>query len=480
MLKELEINDHLSNFNHLLKTTYYICKAEQRYLSGFGKKRDAGKIRNYLNDCKNYIDKAETELCVRTLEFFRIGQVPQGNLSPLFSYWAKIYALKGKLSLFFPECFENNNKPYLIQPLLYFGNARINALRDGNLYLSSHMALSQSWCYLMQAYLGNTTDGFGKESCINWAKKLIDQALIGYKDESEKAYQSYIQTIFSEYKNLDEIENNHQEILHDINNEKSVVVERPPIFCLVKDLLKQRDKTKDKSDFFEYGIDSKLIKYKKLIKDEHSDLSDSDKTIDMFGQHSAFYFFVYGMFLLCDNYSQDEDINNIINKFKEAFNYFYSSYSIAKGGVKNIEEKDNITSLDRKNPRDEDMNIENAKVLQAVYFHRISELVDLSKIFISLTQSLIAKSSQELEFGKSFWINDSKNKCILTTIDNSFNLLANGQEEYNQHIHYKLEQIQEHLYKKLERCVNHESISTSEFLDTRDKIVRKVFEYLRD
>ncbi|MFM6344459.1 MAG: hypothetical protein ACKPFK_04830, partial [Dolichospermum sp.] len=88
LLKKLQSHENNKNFSHFVKATYYLCQAEYTFLRDENESEGRQK-QDLINECKKYIDQAEEQLRKRLLEFFRIGEIAQGNISPLHYYWTK-------------------------------------------------------------------------------------------------------------------------------------------------------------------------------------------------------------------------------------------------------------------------------------------------------------------------------------------------------------------------------------------------------
>lgn len=173
------------------------------------------------------------------------------------------------------------------------------------------------------------------------------------------------------------------------------------------------------------------------------------KILDIFGQHSSLYFFVLGMIRLCDDYANEseEDINK---NLKEAYNYFVSSWAIAQGcqklqGISKLERKIDTLKLDSNDKISTD-DIEdefNVSKLRTLYFHRISEWMDLGKIFMDVCQVILR------EYGDSKIANNILDEVrdvgVFSKVPPDFNEFASGQKFYNRHLESQFKRIKDYL-----------------------------------
>ncbi|MGK7885627.1 MAG: hypothetical protein AB4057_13510 [Crocosphaera sp.] len=451
-LKELE--SHEQYFSHFLKASYYLCWAEYLFVCH---EDEINKTKQEIvKDCQDYLQKAENELRERFLEFFRIGEIAQGNLSPLYHHWTKIYIMRGRLSLYFPRFLSKGVVTNVLPSLVDFGKARVYyAPRGGDSYLCGQASLYQSWCYLMQGYIGSKQKGFDKKTCIDWAKKLIDQALLNYKEISEECYRDYTDNLFSRY----------------YNRFSDLEVEPPPFLHLIPSdqNLPKNENNGNKNNFVKiYSISAELVK--RYLEKNKQD----EKVIDIFGQHSSLYFFVLGMIRLCDDYpaQSQEDIKK---HFKEAYNYFVSSWAIAQGcteleGTNKLERKCNTLKLDTEDqfPIKDEFNVSK---LRSLYFHRISEWMDLGKIFMAVCQ-VILREDDYINITNHI-LNEVEDVGIFSKVPSDFEEFASGQEFYNRHLESQFKRIKEYLRYCLK---NGSKKSLSEY---RDEVVENIFLRLR-
>lgn len=420
-----QLESHIEYFSHLTRANYYLCKATCDFLSGEEREHAISK-------CENFLDKASKELGERSLKFFRIGEFSQANLSPSFSYWASIYALKARISVFFP-LFIQESVNNLIYPISLLEKARISAARDGNSDCYAKATLYQSWCYLMQAYIGKIREGeFAQSNCIEWARRLIDHALLCYSETSHKAYQDYLKDVV--------FYNNEQDVDR-IERFGGITVPSPPLLHPVFNMTSvhkineqtNHEETVSNNSNMVINIDSFLIKIH---------CSSTGKVVDLFGQHSSSYFFSFGMLKLCDDYANTSD-DEIIEKIKEANKFFVCCWAIAEGGAYLNEETNTIERNFKKLPSDN----YGVSTIRGLYLHRISEIADLGKVFTVVCKCIISKF-QPLDnqnwndiIGEIF----PHEKGVISKIRDEQLEYAKKQKHYNTHLKRHFENIVEYL-----------------------------------
>jgi hypothetical protein len=451
-LSQLEV--HLKYFNHLTYSSYYLCEAACNFLS------DKEEREHAISNCEISLEQASKELRERFLKFFRVGEFSQGNLSPSFSHWARIYSLKARIAIFFP-LFIKQSVNDLINPIILLEKSRISAARDGNSYYYAKVTLYQSWCYLMQAYIGKQTEKkeFGLTDCIGWAKRLIDHALLCYSESSETAYRDYLKDV---------VVYNSNDIEKDPDRMKSfggVIVPLPPLLHPVFNMTNGEEIQKDQKVI---NIDSSLTKIF---------CQSTGKIVDLFGQHSSFYFFAYGMLKLCDDYSNCNE-DEILENLKEANKFFVCCWAIAEGGGK-IDEISNRIERDFMKSFSDDFDDYNISRIRGLYLHRITEFVDLGKIFTVVCQCIISKiipESDEDKLDRIFKEILGEENGVLSKVKPDQLKYAYGQEHYNQHLKKHFENIVKYLKECRAKEYMEEYASVQSY---RIEVISRVFKLLR-
>ena len=478
------LKSHENNFSHFLKASYYLCRAEYSFLSDENKSEGRkGEKQDLIDECNNYIEKAEEQLQKRLLEFFRIGEIAQGNLSPLYYYWTKIYIMKARLSLFFPNFLKEESVFQLYPSLVSFGKARVYySPREGDSYLCAKVSLYQSWCYLIQAYIGDKAQTFDKNTCIKWAKKLIDNGLLNYQEASQECYRDYTDNLFLDEQNL----------------VSTIKIARPPFLNLIppdnessdsnvkNDVIKSEsitgnaDNRSSDSTVKIYNIKSKLIK--RNFVHQSTEKPSRKKTIDLFGQHSSLYFFALGMLELCDNYHSEEDASTHL---KESFNYFVCSWAIAQGCSRLEGEETTLIKIERDSDslKIENIAIEdnfNVSEFRSIFFHCISEWMDLAKIFMAVCQSIIAKEKDNnIDFSVVRAILKEGGEDLFSKVPENFlkYKFVDEQKDYNRHLKSAFKKIKNYLNKYIEEFS--EEHQHKSLIERRDEVLPAIFIHLR-
>jgi hypothetical protein len=420
-----QLKSHIEHFSHLTRADYYLCKATYHFLSGEDRE-------TAISQCETFLDKASKELGERSLKFFRIGEFSQANLSPSFSYWAQIYTLKARISVFFPLLIREGIND-LIYPISLLEKARISAARDGNSDYYAKVTLYQSWCYLMHAFIGKNREGeFTQSNCIKWAKRLIDHALLCYSETSQKAYQDYLKDVVF-YQNEQDINR--------IKRFGSIIVPSPPYLHQIFNMTLANqtnevircEQTGSNNPNMVINIDSFLIK-------RHCD--SAGKIIELFGQHSSIYFFSYGMLKLCGDYRNASE-TEIIESIKEANKFFICSWAIAEGGASVNEETNTIERNFQKLPSDN----YGVSTIRGLYLHRMGELVDLAKIFTIVCKCIISQFQPQSSESWNDIIREMipDEKCVISKIRDEQLEYAKKQKYYNIHLKRHFENIVEYL-----------------------------------
>lgn len=453
-----EIEPHIPYLSHLNHSTYLINKARHTFLS-------VGEGREHaISKCDSLLASAGEELKKRSMKFYRIGEFSQANLSPSFSHWARIYALRARISFYFP-LFVRESTNDLTSSIRLLEKSRISAARDGNAYYYAKVTLYQSWCYLMQAYIGKRQEKTSSaKDCIEWARRLIDHALICYSKTSETAYQDYLKDVLS-YKSSSDEEAHKQERIEKFGG---VSIPSPPLIHLVFNMEdSEADKGKSSKNKQIIDIDSFLVKIQ---------CESARKVVDLFGQHSAIYFFSRGMLKLCDDRPNRSD-EEFTKDIRAAHKLFTCCWAVSEGGA--VAKKMTQSSTGEKCQQvgrtfeqlpSDDYNVSR---IRGLYLHRISELVDMSKIFTVICKYILSRYYSDYQGEWDDIVTRTLDKeGIFSRVEKSDLTYAKNQSEYNRH-------LQKHFQNIFQYLMSCEQKEFQSIQSCRDEIVRSVFLRLR-
>lgn len=157
---------------------------------------------NLISKAWDALNNASYHLQIRIAKYDAIDEISQAIFSPYFITLAHINFRKAKLFLYFPTDSANRFpsipelQNYSYGRLYFFEQARLCAAKHGNQVTYAIYTSLEVWAYIMAGYLENKILTFSssksidltRETCLEWAKKLRDQALISYTEYGLECY----------------------------------------------------------------------------------------------------------------------------------------------------------------------------------------------------------------------------------------------------------------------------------------------------
>lgn len=318
----------------------------------------------------------------------------------------------------------------------------------------------------MQGYIGLEPQGFQKEECIKWAEKLINHALLCYQEASQEAYQDYTDSLFSYNSDADQ------------NKYPNLIIERPPFLNRVSSDTYNDYNNSNENSITVFSIDSKLIKRNFINQDQSSQVINL-----LFGHYSSLYFLALGMFTLCKDSSEDKIIDNI----KEAYHYFVCSWAISEGGAKlklnpdsdkyNLTRKSKPLTINYNNQKIDIEDKFNVSKLRGLFFHRVSEWMDLGKIFMAVSLCILAEDYTFSNWKLTVKAILGEEEAILSKVPEDFESFAAGQTDYNLHLKSQFKRIKDYLQDYMNNFENRHK--KKPIRQRRDEIVQRIFRMLR-
>ncbi len=436
----------------LILAKYELCQFRYHYLTDL----EDSESRQLHSDRSSAIRSAadslyEAEEYLKNLlrKYYIIGACGQTNFNPFFYLLSRIYAHRAKLYIFtssYADC-PGGRWDALIEPIRLLEKARIYAARDGNPLLYAYCSAYQSWCYIMVAYLRDykqSPTGFTKEECMDWAKRLIEHALICYKNIGKVCYQ--------------QIKDNGGRITN-INQNGKYYESYGDIQIQVVPLIQElSENSKEFEQIYQPEnnvIDVDFSILKQICADEL-------KSIYLFGTHSSILLFAMGMLELCDDKNHGTTLEEKLNKSIRMFTY---CSALAEDGNRGKVNPDDGTYYSER------IFCEGDSLVRGLYPHRLTQFADLGKIWAATSKSILL-----LHHSYSNWQEvDSLLNCLPTSSNKSV-LSGNycGQKRYNGHFESHCDRLVQYFEQLKIKQLYFTSLS-----ETRNKIVRDVFKIMR-
>lgn len=488
----------------LLLTRYHLCLFRYYYLSDLENKPHTVVPDRYMavRKAEAELEKAQAHLRQRLNKYEKLNELPQSNLHPQFYLLSSIYAHRAKLYIFFSNYTRKLEQwETLLEPVKLLEKAKIYAARDADPALYSQWSAYQSWCYIMLAFLGaeqvTSLPGFSHDECLEWAKRLINHAVICYSPTGKVCYQ--------------QIKDGGGRITHHIfpseeqsHTESSITRRRVKprkyyeefgstmlqVVPLIQELT--RDEDNPLGGGYEEGnhvVNLDLSLLKQYGKDE-------DGSIYLFGMKSSIVLFAQGMLALCQDYATEQEILKAIRE--EALRLFTFCSAIASDGTERNENiqteatKDVSLILDRILPSETMYSSD--YLLQCLYPHRLTQFADLGKIFIIVCELILwvtdepvkqalRSRSYKKEFEALVQKDLQKVRQLISELrdNNVFPFLLSqtcGQERYNGHLAEHYIQFEKYIDEFI-TCLKNKKIKATDALKIRDQLVTDTFKIIR-
>jgi hypothetical protein len=488
---------HLEKFGEtiscLVHARYYLCLFRYRYLTDLQDTECPYSDRyQALHAAVASLEEAERWLNYRLKLRHAIDELPQTNQHPFFMLFSKIFVGRAMLYIYFSTYADKVGNAWdtLLEPVNLLEKARICSARDGNPLDYSYQSALQSWCYLVVAYLWDhqrsPQTGFSKEECIDWAKRLVEHALICYSPVGRLHYQELKNSAGQMPEHYDSEDKQGKSLGREGYNKYGKV--QIQVVPFIRELLREVDETEQR-----YNPKNQKQTYDVLELDlsilKQINRHREDRSIYLFGTHSCILLFAMGILKLCE----EQDADQLQHRIREAMRIFTYSWAIAKEGVliNNNVDSEEIVCDRLFEAADYDRNKDS--LIQGLYPHRISQTADLGKLFIAVCKLLnILANPNITEFYNSHltWNNFQKKtesdwQDIANLVEelhrdseNGLPDQALGQQRYNGHLAYHYEKIARY-FRNFKEQLQSKKIHFSNLIEARDKIIKDVFKLIR-
>jgi len=452
----------------LLVSLYHICLFDYHFYTDLeDEERDHQERGSAIRKAEECLNIAEEYLQEYLKEYAIIGEYSQTNVHPFFYYLSRIYSHRAKIYLFFPYIAQlpSPKTHLLIEPLRLLEKARIYAARDGDANYYAYWTVYQIWSYLITAYVGDTKllkGQFTRQNCLEWAERLIKNALDCYGERGRKSYQqiknySGKQTEFS-------ISNIVYEQYNDI-----YVQTIPPIIEI--------GKGSSHLDEFYQKIFQSSQSQQKIIQLPMSALtyldSNSDNKIYLFGIHASLLLFGLGLVELCKD-NQEEGLEE---RILMAMKRFTLGAAIASEGTVDEKrgEKTYLQRIFTEQKQNNNQKMPEDFQIRGLYPHRLTQFTAKGKIFAATCRVILLLYNYEKY--NSYWpevaylLNDLHDaQTIIRSNNPDYSL---GQNRYSGHLEQQFKGVKSYLESQKN------SGKSGSLEEIRNRIVTDIFKILR-
>ena len=454
----------------LLVSLYYICLFDYHFYTDLeDEERDHQERGSAIRKAEECLNTAEEYLQEYLKEYAIIGEYSQTNAHPFFYYLSRIYSHRAKIYIFFPYIAQlpNPKTHLLIEPLRLLEKARIYAARDGDANYYAYWTVYQIWSYLITAYVGDTKllkGKFSRQNCLEWAERLIKNALDCYGERGRKSYQqiknySGKQTEFV-------ISNIVYEKYNDI-----YVQTIPPIIEIGKG-------SSHLDEFYQEILKLKSSQsQEKIIQLPMSALtyldSNSDNKVYLFGIHASLLLFGLGLVELCKD-NQEEGLEE---RIRMAMKRFTLGAAIASEGTVDEKrgEKTYLQRIFTEQKPNKDQKMPEDFQIRGLYPHRLTQFTAKGKIFAATCRVILLLYNYEKY--SSYWpevaylLNDLHDaQTIIRSNNPNYSL---GQNRYSGHLEQQFKGVKSYFESQKN------SGKSGSLEEIRNRIVTDIFKILR-
>ncbi|MBD1846237.1 hypothetical protein H6F89_23015 [Cyanobacteria bacterium FACHB-63] len=410
----------------------------------------------------NALDQAERHIHDRLRKYHVLDEFSQSNFHPSCYLLSKINAHRAKLYIFASVSVPSDGRQWdnLTLPIRLLEKARIYAAQDGATSEYSYWSAYQSWCYLMLAYLrdSNHPSSSSKlalitfQECIDWARRLIDHALICYSSLGQQCYQT--------------IKDNGGRVTEDKRDTKTGLKYYEKYGNVEIQMLPFIEESKAQDEENEPNKDSRILRLDlSLLKIEREVWLGNRDMIHLLGTHSALLLFPMGMLELCEEREQPAQLKEKVQKAEKLFTY---AWATASDGVLPELEGDRLF-LDRKLELD-DPRLDREALIQGLYPHRLTQFADLGKVFAAVCKVLLLPENPEeaeTQWRQIWYLLDA-----LHCGEHSGSETILEQRRYNGHLSTHFKNIRNYFH-----LLQNTPLEGS-MIERRDRIIKQVFQYI--
>ncbi|MCA2717430.1 HypX (modular protein) [Microcystis sp. M169S2] len=458
----------------LLVSLYHICLFDYHFYTDLeDEERDHQERGSAIRKAEECLNTAEEYLQKYLKEYAIIGEYSQTNAHPFFYYLSRIYSHRAKIYIFFPYIAQlpNPKTHLLIEPLRLLEKARIYAARDGDANYYAYWTVYQIWSYLITAYVGDTKllkGKFSRQNCLEWAERLIKNALDCYGERGRKSYQQIKNYSGKQKTEVSGLKPYSTIIFYEQYNDIYVQT-IPPIIEIGKG-------SSHLDEFYQEILKSSQSQ-EKIIQLPMSALtyldSNSDNKVYLFGIHASLLLFGLGLVELCKD-NQEEGLEE---RIRMAMKRFTLGAAIASEGTVDEKrgEKTYLQRIFTEQKPNKDQKMPEDFQIRGLYPHRLTQFTAKGKIFAATCRVILFLYNYEKY--SSYWpevaylLNDLHDaQTIIRSNNPDYSL---GQNRYSGHLERQFKGVKSYLESQKN------SGKSGSLEEIRNRIVTDIFKILR-
>lgn len=469
---------------------YWLCRFRYHYLTDLDDSENTGSDRyQSIQKALQSLENAEFYVKRRLHKYYKIGEFSQSNFHPFFYILSRVFAFRAKVYMYSSAYTSRHGGRWeeLLEPIRLLEKARIYAARDGSEAYYAYWSAYQSWNYLILAYLGDfdRNPQLSREACLDWAKRLIDHALLCYSSIGKECYQE----IKDNGGKVTPIARPEPEEISSISQQCGIVSPKfyeqygsveVQVIPLIREL-PINSHYGDTSYPQSYDATNHVLSIDMSILKQPSSISS--ETIYLFGTHSTILLFAIGMYELCGEQNSQELIKSQIEKALRIFTY---CWAIAKDGTTSHSEDDHHKFYLDRNFEQNTHDHTGDSLVMGLYPHRLTDFADLGKIFAAICKAiLLINQSNQPNINPMNSISWDEVESLMQSLHDrcepsslrSRDVL--GQERYNGHLDGQFSKAKVYFEQLKQKRLYQPSSSEERISDIRDKLVKDIFKIIR-
>jgi hypothetical protein len=491
------------NFSGSLLVRYQLCwatyyyfldryyeKGSRRY---FGQLSQESEQQSIIHKAWNLVNQAEELVAVRLAKYLTINEISQGIFHPHYHLLAQIYFLRLRLLLFFPrlvpidptylptdaQCvLDRRSTAAMYGGWLYLiEKARLYAACDGKQELYASYTGYQSCIYVIAFYVeggitiedGDCPTHISPQGCLQWARQLRNHALLSYAKTGRHCYYQIKE------------KSGVSRSLHRSYGRYSLE-EIPPIREMAH---QDNERPGQHTDGILY-IDMELLSIPREFCQSAEDMGESKEKIYLFGPNACYLLFARGLYHLSSGDRQEfeegapQSLQEWDEKFARAYRLFTHAWAMADdGGI--WEETETDSRRMRRNfvvseGGGEEFVSAHVQSVRDLYPYRVTEIVDLAKIFMAVSALLrryVSSEDQTQLWNDIFGPLDSLHQ-EQSDSNSTFSLLKE-QARYNGHLDQFFHRCGRVLRSENQRVLPLTQENCAEIMRHRQRILGRIF-----